>query len=137
MSVVDLNLLGQLTTAADGLASSIIANMPTVKVEVEAAQASVQYFDFGFGDYSDYKDLVDFSTILTNSGCQEVQTAAQSVLQAASKAVTHEGHYTPGMAKAHGISVYLPTPGPNSWLTRYQATQFAQQTHWDEMIAQY
>jgi hypothetical protein len=137
MALIDLNSLGQLSSDADQLSTAVIDNLSSVKSEVEAAQSSAQHFDWVYGDYADYKDLYDFARILSASNTTAVKSAAQTVMSSVSSTVLYERHNGAQVANAHGISVYLPNPGANDWLTRYQSLQFAHDTHWAQMIAQY
>lgn len=145
LSMINLDALGDLETATDQLSTAIINNISTVKTNVESAQSNSQHFDYDSSSTSHvyaavYKDLYDFASRLTSTGSTAVNTSAQAVMQAVNNTVTYEGHYSDYMKNAHGISIFLPPPGDStwsSWQSEYNTLQFATDTSWNEMIAQY
>jgi hypothetical protein len=135
-SAVNLLLLDDLVSASDNLAGEVLANMTEVRSGVETAQVNAQHFDFDTGDYRYYKDLYDFARrVNDNVSNASVKTAAQNVMSKLDDAVILERHAGAQMSNAHGISIYLPTPG--SMLSQYSSLDFSTATRWDDMIAAY
>jgi len=84
----------------------------------------------------DYVDLAHFCQILANDkGNNPVRAAAQEVadlLSDKNSLVIAEAHHGPGVSRATGLSIYLPT---RTLSPLYSRLDFAREKEWDEFLS--
>ncbi|MEW6606448.1 MAG: clostripain-related cysteine peptidase [bacterium] len=117
--------LDNLATAVSNLADAMVACGEWTNIK--AARSAAE--DFGTG-----VDLYDFAEeIYYQVTDPTVQSAAIAVGSAINNAVIAEAHHS-GHPGAHGLVIYFPTSGPSA---SYLSTNFANNTTWDEFLAEY
>ncbi|MCK4588927.1 MAG: lamin tail domain-containing protein [Nanoarchaeota archaeon] len=125
-SAVNQSNMINLRQAIDNFAQSMINGLPTYKTQISTARSN----SYDFNGDSDYVDLFDFASKV-NDGVLNVtiKTAAVNVMAAVSNTVLVEMHGS-SAADSNGISIYYP----NSVLSSYSTTLFAQDSLWDEFL---
>ena len=137
LSAVNLLMLDDVVSSADELAGAILADMSSVRVGVELAQADTQPFDSDKGEYRYYRDLYDFARLVSENVASNaaVRSAADQLTSAVDSAVIYERHLGNQVADSHGLSIYLPDP--RSMLRSYDEIEFSLATRWDELVSSY
>jgi hypothetical protein len=131
-SAVDLSQVTALATAVSTLASDLASNVMMYFYDIKDVRDQVQEYSD-----SDFIDLYHFAQLIqTEISDPQIQTDAQSVMDAVSTTVIQEGHGV-GSPDSHGISIYFPY-GVDNYLSRYETdTEFAADTLWDEFLNAY
>lgn len=136
LSALDLSEMNQLAAATSAFALAMNNNMLTIQTQVRNAQANAQEFDCVDDEtsfYRNYKDLYHFASLVNSSvSVSSVKSAAQGVMNQISASVLYEYHSSPGVANAHGISIYIPVSGGMD--SDYLMLDFANDTNWDEFL---
>ena len=124
-SVIDTGRLNALAPAVDALGSALIAAQPTFGTTIGTARDTAESVDSG-DYYGDYRDLLDFTRLLTDTGTgltpvsdPGVTAAAQGVKAVLASAVVYNVH---GNQHPHmnGMTIFLVPP------TRYAAISHEQ-----------
>jgi len=129
-SAIDLSYMDTLSSQASALAKTIMSDTLTPKdVYINAAYSSQHYGD------PDFIDLYDFcSKVLIYSYNVQVKSIALSIQQTLiSSVVINSGYNGWSVSGSKGLSIYFPwyyTYNSN----KYNSTNFAQDTFWDEML---
>src|SRR5665648_825184 len=128
-SAIDLSYMDTLTSQLSNLAFAIMNDSLTLKSKYILASASSQYYD----DW-DFIDLYDFcNQLLVYSNSLEVKNIALNVQQTLNNAVIKSGYSGGSVSGSKGLSIYFPWYyAYNS--NKYNSTNFAQDTFWDEML---
>jgi len=129
-SAIDLSYMNTLATQLSNFALAIISDTLTPKnVYINAAYSSQYYGD------PDFIDLYDFcSKVLIYSYNVQVKSIALSIQQTLISSVVINSNYNGwSVSGSKGLSIYFPWYyAYNS--NRYNSTNFAQDTFWDEML---
>jgi len=128
-SAIDLSymddLAGQLSSMADSIRSDTLTSK---NVYINAA-----YYSQYYGD-PDFIDLYDFcNQLLAYSNSLEVKNIALNIQQALNYAVIKSGYSGGSVSGSKGLSIYFPWYY-NYDSEKYNDTNFAQDTFWDEML---
>ncbi len=130
-SAIDLSYMDTLTSQLSNLALAIISDSSTSKSKYVLASVSSQYY----GD-PDFIDLYDFcSKVLIYSYNVQVKSIALSIQQTLVSSVVINSNYNGwSVSGSKGLSIYFPWYyAYNS--NKYNSTNFAQDTFWDEMLS--
>ncbi|MBX3095972.1 MAG: Ig-like domain-containing protein [Fimbriimonadaceae bacterium] len=135
-SVVESNKLPALATAVDTLALQLIANRSSLLTIWPQIRNQAQA-------YSDtptrtYRDLIHICQLLnSNAGTpQSVKTAATNVIAAATTAIVDEGHNS-NSSLSNGLAIDDSSASLFASLgSDYRMLKFANDTNWDEWLAQ-
>jgi hypothetical protein len=90
--------------------------------------------------YADFRDVGAFAKQLLRGAAatdEAVSKSARALLDGLDELVIAEEHAGEGMGHSHGLSAYLPAGVPDAGhadFKAYQATGFAHDTRWDEML---
>lgn len=141
LSSIDLSLSSAVGTAADALATALLADLDGYVNYISAARAATEVYDDG--SYA-FVDLYDFAHELYSVVPDEdAKALATDVMSAIDAAVLHEDHWnrTGGLSTvdAHGLTVYFPSTS-SDYLTDYgdlTYLSFPQGTGWDEFLEAY
>jgi len=149
-SAIDLKKISDVKKSVDRLASSLMASKMDKNVIREILKKTQSYCKaVYYKPYVDYRDIYDFAEkIIADSRVTdaEVKKAAQRVMDSVKSAVIAEQHVGKPQKNSHGLSIYLPHnygfdqapvafPPPTYQKThRYQETDFAKDTQWDEFL---
>ncbi len=129
-SAIDLSYMDTLATQLSNLALAIMSDTLTPKnVYINAA-----YYSQHYGD-PDFIDLYDFcSKVLIYSYNVQVKSIALSIQQTLISSVVINSNYNGwSVSGSKGLSIYFPWYyAYNS--NKYNSTNFAQDTFWDEML---
>jgi len=132
LSVLDLDRIGDVTTALDALCRAILDNLPVARPFVlGAARAAQRYRD------PDCRDLYDVARLIWDHTADTALRARARDLMAlleapgADRFVVAEGHRGAGVARSHGVSIYLPDGALSPF---YRRLEFARDTLWDEVL---
>ncbi len=128
-SAIDLSYMDTLTSQLSNLALAIMGDSLTPKSKYILASESSQYYND-----PDFIDLYDFSNqLLVYSNSFEVKNIASSIQQTLKYAVIKSGYSGVSLSGSKGLSIYFPWYySYNS--NKYNSTNFAQDTFWDEML---
>jgi hypothetical protein len=135
-SVLDTSKLSALGTALSNLATACIAsntNLQTILPNVRNLAQS--YSPTGTRFYRDIKDVCD--RLIADAGTPTgVKSAAQAVNTALAQAVVWEGHNS-NSANSNGLSIDFSSGAKfGSYAGDYAQLKFAQDTQWNEFLAQ-
>jgi hypothetical protein len=136
-SAVDNGDVSGLVTAVDNLADVLITKIPDYYDEIKQARDEAEefYWDaYIFPQQYLYIDLYHFAELI-ESYVPGTSTAAQAVMNNINTAVYAEDHGS-GHPDVHGLSIYFPETEAG-YLTSYENTNFAVDTHWDEFLKEY
>ena len=131
-SLIATSGLADLAGKADTLANAIMDTLPGSAVALSQARANAQTYKFTY-----YRDLYDvanqvhqrFSDPTVRSAAQEVM---DTLVVGSGGPVVAEGHAGAGMARSHGLSIYLP--GMGEYVAEYRNLRFIQdQPNWDRL----
>jgi hypothetical protein len=128
-SAIDLSYMDTLASQLSNLALAIMSDTLTPKdVYVDAAYSSQYYGD------PDFIDLYDFcDKIFDHSNSLAIKNMAIIIQQTLSSAVINSDYSGWGVSSSKGLSIYFPWYySYNS--EKYNDTNFAQDTFWDEML---
>lgn len=144
LAAIDLSKMGDLRAACDQL-SRVLRKGGIPRERLVQIVKRTKKFQGPSKPDKDYRDLGDFAYNVLHSRHAkngEVRAAAQGVLDALGKAVVANQTEGEGMAKAHGLSVYLPTDGgrhPRRPQARdpfgYGKLDMSKDGEWDALIA--
>jgi cysteine peptidase C11 family protein len=132
-SALDLERVGPVAQAVDALALALLADLPKMEAAVSLARDRAQRFDS-----PEYIDLHDFAGLLAQYLPHEaaVQTSAARVQAAIASAgngfVIANDTVGKKMARAHGVSIYMPAPGEYS--PDYRDLQFSKDARWMRLL---
>jgi len=128
-SAIDLSYIETLTSQLSNLALAIMSDSLTPKNGyINTAYYSQYYKD------PDFIDLYDFcNQLLVYSNSFEVKNIASNIQQALNYAVIKSGYSGESVSGSKGLSIYFPWYYAYS-SNKYQSTNFAQDTFWDEML---
>jgi len=128
-SAIDLSYIETLTSQLSNLALAIMSDSLTPKNGyINTAYYSQYYKD------PDFIDLYDFcNQLLVYSNSLQVKNIALSIQQTLNDAVIKSGYSGGSVSGSKGLSIYFPWYySYNS--NKYNSTNFAQDTFWDEML---
>lgn len=153
MAVIDLAQSERVAVAVDGLARALGTQLDAHRQEIDRIFKEVQKFDSNVdrrvNARDNYVDLYDLARHIRDTIREPgVEAAAQRLLDAFETAdrpaVRYERHdggvynfaYA-DLARANGLSIYLPLGTRDRLMGYYNGTQlaFAKDTAWDELIA--
>jgi hypothetical protein len=126
-SAVDQTDVPNFATAVDNFAQALINELPEHKDEIEQARTEVD-------SVGDYIDLYHFAELI-ESDIPSAASAAQAVMDNLGNAVYAEAHGS-SHPKFYGLSIYFPE-AEGAYLSSYETTKFAVDTHWDEFLKEY
>jgi len=129
-SAIDLSYIDTLATQLSNFALAIMSDTLTPSINYMEAAYSSQYY----GD-PDFIDLYDFcSNVLIYSYNIQVKSIALSIQQTLISSVVINSNYNGwSVSGSKGLSIYFPWYyAYNS--NKYNSTNFAQDTFWDEML---
>ena len=131
-SAADQAGVSSLATAVDNLAQILISKLPDDFDRIQQARNDTEEFF-----YYDYIDLYHFAELikLYLSNNSEAVNAAQAVMDSVNETVYAEAHGSLH-PNAHGLSIYFPMLA-SEYLSSYEGTDFAMDTHWDEFLKRY
>lgn len=148
---LDLSKIDSLSTAVDGLATALLADMPNQVKRLWDAQFQTKKaeskrppppnkdlqtkFDFYLYDLGTLSSRLA-SDALTSGAVQEAARQVSTVLQPGG-AIIAEGHSGKWFDGIGGITTYLVPRGKDRISEYYGETAFARDTHWDEMLVSY
>ena len=140
LSAIDLSAIPAVNAALDDLTVALSNTNPDAVAE---ARAYAQTFESVFGEDapSPYIDLIHFMQLVVElSGDEQVTAAANDVAAALDKAILAEKH-GPNRPGATGITIHFPPPEIFGALDNFGYTtvadRFAQETQWDEFLANF
>jgi len=130
-SVVELSNISKVAKAADDFAAAVIPHAASKSAALRIARSSAQSYS---SDYFNYKDLVDYASIVNQLIPDENISAAYRQLQSAMEsAVIYEKHTGDSVARSHGLSIYVPPA--NDYLSRYEMISFSRDyPNWANLI---
>jgi len=128
-SAIDLSYIDSLASQLSNLALAIMDDSLTPKgVYIDAACSSQYYGD------PDFIDLYDFcDKIFDHSNSLEIKIMAIIIQQTLSSTVINSDYSGWGVSGSKGLSIYFPWYY-NYDSEKYNDTNFAQDTFWDEML---
>jgi hypothetical protein len=126
-SAVDQTDLPTLATAVENFAQALINELPYHKDEIEQARTEVD-------SVGDYIDLYHFAE-LVELYIPSATSAAQAVMDNLGNAVYAEAHGS-SHPNFYGLSIYFPE-AEGAYLSSYENTKFAVDTHWDKFLKEY
>ncbi|MBU4509948.1 hypothetical protein KJ830_02760, partial [bacterium] len=128
-SAIDLSYIDTLASQLSNLALAIMDDALTPKgVYIDAACSSQYYGD------PDFIDLYDFcDKIFDHSNSLEIKIMAIIIQQTLSSTVINSDYSGWGVSGSKGLSIYFPWYY-NYDSEKYNDTNFAQDTFWDEML---
>ncbi|HZK11125.1 MAG TPA: clostripain-related cysteine peptidase [Atribacterota bacterium] len=128
-SVIDLSYMNELAGQLSSMADVIRSDTLTPK----NAYLNAAYYSQYYGD-PDFIDLYDFcNQLLTYSNSFEVKNIALNIQQTLNYAIIKSGYSSGSVSGSKGLSIYFPWYyAYNS--NKYNSTNFAQDTFWDEML---
>ena len=128
-SAIDLSYIDSLASQLSNLALAIMDDSLTPKDVYLDAACSSQYY----GD-PDFIDLYDFcDKIFDHSNSLEIKIMAIIIQQTLSSTVINSDYSGWGVSGSKGLSIYFPWYY-NYDSEKYNDTNFAQDTFWDEML---
>jgi len=128
-SAIDLSYIDSLASQLSNLALAIMDDSLTPKGVYLDAACSSQYY----GD-PDFIDLYDFcDKIFDHSNSLEIKIMAIIIQQTLSSTVINSDYSGWGVSGSKGLSIYFPWYY-NYDSEKYNDTNFAQDTFWDEML---
>lgn len=130
-SVVELGNISKVAKAADDFAAAVIPHATSNSAALRTARINAQSYS---SDYFNYKDLVDYASMVNQLIPDANISAAYKQLQAAmASAVIYEKHTEDNVARSHGLSVYVPPA--NNYISRYEAISFSRDyPNWANML---
>lgn len=144
LSAIDLAKMGDLRDACDQLSEALRADGIS-RTRLAGIVKRTKKFSGRSKAEHDFRDLGDFATRLLHSRqlkSEAVRVAAQGVLDALDKTVIAHQNEGEGMARTHGMSVYLPTDGGRDPLKphkrdpfHYLALDMSHEGQWPDLIA--
>jgi hypothetical protein len=129
-SAVDNSDFSGLVTAVDNLAQAVINEINGGHV-AEVQQARIETEEIY---YTYYIDLYHFAEKI-QAYVPGAAAEAQAVMNSVGVAVYEEAHGT-SVPDDHGLSIYFPE-AEWAYLSSYENTKFAVDTHWDEFLKEY
>ena len=121
------NVVTQLTPAIDNFAQQLLSSLDQWQQQIKDARTYTETYLCW-----NYKDIFDFAfEVNQRVNDENVQGAAQNVMNAITNAVVAEGHLT-GHPDSHGLAIYLPTQA--QYDMAYENLDFAVDTNWDEFL---
>ena len=128
-SAIDLSYIDTLASQLSNLALAIMSDTLTPKgVYIDAAYSSQYYEDPNFIDLYDFCDK-----IFEHSNSLEIKNMAIIIQQTLSSTIINSDYSGWGVSGSKGLSIYFPWYyAYNS--QKYNDTNFAQDTFWDEML---
>lgn len=142
-AAIDLSRMDDLRRACDGLSRALRAGGVGRRKLVEIVQRTKR-FRGKTAPGKDFRDLGDFARNLLASRVvtdARLRKAAQNVLDVLSTAVIAHHTEGDGMARAHGLSIYLPTDGGRDPAARkksdpwsYGKLEMSQDGEWPALI---
>jgi hypothetical protein len=133
-SICDIDVCASLVSAADSLATTLIANLPDAEVKKVIILSRWQAQSY---EGTEYVDLYDFCSLLEqNCDRAEIKDACQGVINviAREKFVVESVYRGAGAQYSYGLSIYFPLTEISAF---YQRLDFAQHTHWVEFLKEF
>ena len=133
-SICDLDRCGSLVSAADSLATTLIANLSNAEAKKAIMLSRWQAQSY---EGTEYVDLYDFCSLLDqNCDNPEVKSACQGVINviAGENFVVESVYRGAGAQYSYGLSIYFPLTEISAF---YQRLDFAQHTHWVDFLKEF
>jgi hypothetical protein len=132
-SALDLERVTAVAQAVDALALALLADLPKMEAAVSLARDRAQKFDS-----PEYIDLHDFAGLLAQYLPHEAAVQTTAARLRAAIAGNGNGFVVANdtvgkkMAQAHGVSIYMPSPGQYS--PDYKDLQFSKDARWMRLL---
>ncbi len=130
-SVFDLGRMGELNTAIKAFGDRLKSLSGSERTTVAGAFKTTQKFT-----YSDYGDLLDFTSIVQTANLASLRGDVIPNLQLAAKNFIVTNLVTARYTRAKGLAIWLPTSSSTykQYIAKYRALKFSADTSWDSAL---
>ena len=132
-SAIDLSKMTELKDSLNNFAKAVRASDD--KESVKSAILASEHYGGGWAPYCDIRDIGHIAdNIIKGSSDDKLKEAANDIKEKLEMAVMHNAVNPQEHPNSQGLSIFAPTT-KGSVTSNYTELKFAQETEWDEMLA--